>query len=81
VYNFDFLLCYDKLPSIYAMGWPNNWTEAKIKKMFALIMSFITVCSTSGKKVVSNDYNVNGFYQQTTPHIQGDSSYLSLQGT
>jgi len=25
--------------------------------------------------------SVNGFYQQTTPHIHGDSSYLSLQGT
>ena len=24
--------------------------------------------------------SVNGFYQQTTPNIQGDSSYLSLQG-
>jgi len=70
-----------KLLSFYPMGWPNNRTEAKIKKMFVLIMLFITVRSTSGKKMVSNDYNVNGFYQQITPHIQGVSSYLSLQGT
>ena len=66
----------------------NNWgpiTDLQVILQLpndrAILAAYQLSTEMSSPSHVVTGLSVNGFYQQTTPHIHGDSSYLSLQGT
>ena len=66
----------------------NNWGPIRDLEIIlqlpndrAILAAYQLSTEMSSLSHVVTGLSVNGFYQLTTPHIHGDSSYLSLQGT
>ena len=66
----------------------NNWgpiTDLEVILQLpndrAILAAYQLSTEMSSPSHVITGLSVNGFYQQTTPHINGNSEYLNLQGT